>query len=312
MKRRLLILMLAAVTLTVARAQELTATVRAMVGDLVITDYDLRQATAVAIAALPATLSPQERQAEIQRLQDNALDLAIDQELIYMDFQDLKGKVPMEQIQEQLNRIVRDQAGGSEERFREMLHRENLTFQEFQEKIRKRLAVDWLRADRSRNGVSITDEQIRLYFAQHHHDFDTPVSTHVQVIQLRSDGKYAGMIDETIAIIRQRLRNGETFAKLAEEYSEGATTDLGWRTSLAPALAKVVALLKPGEIYWENLVLGDSTYMIRLAGRKGGPANTLTNELAAQIEELLFVQAAEANYRKYIESLYMKYPVRRF
>ena len=99
---------------------------------------------------------------------------------------------------------------------------------------------------------------------------------------------------------------------MAQEYSEGATTDLGWRTSLAPALEKVVALLKPGEIYWENLLIGDSTYLVRLADRKGGPAKTLTNDIAAQIEDLLFAQDAEANYKKYIKSLYMKYPVRRF
>ena len=277
-----------------------------MIGDTVITDFDLRQSTAVAIAALPNTLTPEQRQAEIQKLQDNALDNAIDQELIYLDLQDLKGKVPMDQIQEQLNRI------GSETRFREMLHRENITFQEFQEQIRKRLAVDWLRADRARRGVNITSTAIQQYFKEHQHDFDTPISNHVQVIQLRNDGKYAGKIDETFALIRQRLRNGEAFAKLAELYSEGTTTDLGWRTSLAPALQKVVALLKPGEIYWQNLLLGDSTYMVRLAGRKGGAATTLTPELSEQIEDLLFAQAVEENYKKYIESLYMKYPVRRF
>ena len=156
MKHSILALLMA-VTLPIA-AQQYIDTVRAMVGDTVVTDYDLRQATKAAIEALPSTLTPEERQAEIQKLQDNALDLAIDQELIYLDFQDLKGKVPMDQIQEQINHIVTEQAGGSEERFREMLHRENITYKEFQERIRKRLAVDWLRADRSRNGISITDE----------------------------------------------------------------------------------------------------------------------------------------------------------
>ena len=310
MKRFVLsLLLLAALSLF---AQEYIDTVRAMIGDTVITDFDLRQSTAAAIAALPSTLTPEERQAEIQKLEDHALDNAIDQELIYLDFQDLKGKVPMDQIQEQLNRIVTEQAGGSETRFREMLHRENVTFQEFQERIRKRLAVDWLRADRARRGINITSTAIQQYFAEHQHDFDTPISNHVQVIQLRNDGKYTGKIDETFALIRQRLRNGEAFAKLATLYSEGTTTDLGWRTSLAPALQKVVALLKPGEIYWQNLLLGDSTYLVRLAGRKGGAATTLTPELSEQIEDILYAKAVEENYKKYIESLYMKYPVRRF
>ncbi len=293
-------------------AQEYTDTVRAMVGDTVITDYDLRQTTAMAIATLPNTLTPEERQTEILKLQENALDHAIDQELIYLDFQDLKGKVPMEQIQEQLNQIVTEQAGGSEERFRTMLHRENITFKEFQERIRKRLAVDWLRADRARSGVTVTDDAIKKYFREHQADFNTPVSNHVQVIQLRNDGKYAGKIDETFALIRKQLRNGVAFAKLAEQYSEGTTTDLGWQTSLAPALQKIVGLLNPGEIYWKNLPLGDSTYLVRLAGRKGGLATTLTPELSEQIGDLLYSQAVEANYKKYIESLYMKYPVRRF
>lgn len=309
MKHTLLALLTAAAIPLLA--QEYTDAVRAMVADTVITDYDLRQAAAPAIAALPDTLTPDERQAETQKILDRALDQAIDQELIYLDFQDLKGKVPMDQIQEQINRIVTEQAGGSEERFREMLHRENITYLEFQERLRKHLAVDWLRADRARRGVTITDQQIRQYFEQHCREFDTPVSNHVQVIQLKNDGKFAGQIDDTFALIRQRLRNGETFAKLAEEFSEG-TTDLGWQTSLAPALQQIVSHLKPGEIYWESLPLGDSTYLVRLAERKGGRVTTLTPELADQIEDLLFSQAVEKNYRKYIETLYMKYPVRRF
>ena len=293
-------------------AQEYTDAVRAMVGDTVITDYDLRQTTAAAIAQLPGGLAPAERQAQIEKLQQRALDNAIDNELIYMEFNDLKGKVPMEAIQEQLNQIINEQAGGSETRFREMLHRENLTYKEFQEQIRKRLAVDWLRNDRCRKGIVITDNDIQEYFHAHLNEFDEPLRYHVQVIQLKDSGRFAGKIDDAFGRLRQRLRNGETFEKLAQEYSEGTTYDLGWQTSLAPILQKAVILLKPGEIYWNTITLGDSTYLVRLVDRKGGSPEHLTPQLAAQIEEKLFAQAVEQNYRKYIDSLYMKYPVRRF
>ncbi|MBQ4480284.1 MAG: peptidyl-prolyl cis-trans isomerase [Victivallales bacterium] len=295
-----------------ALAQSYTDAVRAIVGDTVITDFDLPQSVAAAVAMLPPSLSPEQRKAEIEHLQERALDNAVDQELIYLEFQDLKGTVPMSQIQEELNRFVTEQAGGSEERFREMLHRENITFQEFQERIRKHLAVEWLRADRCRRGVIVTEAQIREYFETHRADFDAPVSNHVQVIQLRNDGKYAENLDDTIALIRQKLRNGISFEKLAEEYSEGGAADLGWQTSLAPALQKIVNLLRPGEIYWQSLSLGDSTYLVRLVDRKGGPATTLTHERHDEIEQLLYAKAVEANYKKYIERLYMKFPVRRF
>ena len=292
-------------------AQEYTDAVRAIVGDTIITEYDLRQSVAAAVAMLPPTLSPGERQAEINRLQERALDNAIDQELIYMEFQDLKGSVPMAQIQEELNRFVNDQAGGSEARFREMLHRENITFQEFQERIRKHLAVEWLRADRCRRGVAVTTRQIQQYFEEHRAEFDTPVSYHVQVIQLRNDGKYAESMDETFALIRKQLREGVPFEKLSEEYSEGFT-DLGWQSSLMPGLQRIVDLLRPGEIYWQPLPFKDSVYLVRLADRKGGPATTLTPEIAEQIDQKLYAQTVEEIYKKYIETLYMKYPVRRF
>ena len=293
-------------------AQDYTDAVRAIVGDTVITDYDLRQSIAAAAAMLPSTLSTEERKAEIDRLQERALDNAIDQELIYFEFKDLKGVVPMAQIQEEINHIVTDQAGGSETRFREMLHRENITYQEFQERIRKHLAVDWLRADRCRRGVTVTTRQIQQYFEEHRAEFDTPVSYHVQIIQLRNDGKYAGHLDDTIALIRKNLREGIPFEKVAEEFSEGATTDLGWQSSLMPELQRIVDLLRPGEIYWHPLPFKDSMYLVRLADRKGGRATALTPEISEQIENLLFQQAVEKNYKKYIEGLYMKYPVKRF
>lgn len=294
-----------------AFAQSYTDAVRAIVGDTVITDYDLRQSVAAAVAMLPSSLTPEQRQAEIERLQERALDNAIDQELIYLEFQDLKGTVPMSQIQEELNHFVTEQAGGSEARFREMLHRENITFQEFQERIRKHLAVEWLRADRCRRGVIVTEAQIQQYFEEHQADFDTPVSYHVQVIQLRNDGKYAENLDETFAFIRKQLREGIPFEKLSEEYSEGLT-DLGWQSSLMPGLQRIVDLLRPGEIYWELLPFKDSVYLVYLADRKGGPATVLTPERHEEIKQLLYTRAVEANYKKYIERLYMKFPVRRF
>lgn len=293
-------------TLAAAAEDKTEGAVLAIVGDKVITTYDL-YGVMNAGANSGRNFSSAERAALLERLIDN--------ELIYMDFKALKGRIPEKYIQERLDRIVFEQANGSEEGFRDMLHRDNVTWQEFRERVFQQLAVEMLSYDRTRRNLTVSDREVADYFAAHRDEFVTAPQWRLQVIMFRKDGRYAGKIADTVAQVRKELAAGKDFGELAKAYSEGMNAgnggDLGWQSAMAAPLQELAEKLRVGEVYGGVLDMGN-VYLVRLAGCRGGEKPELTPELSAQIARKLEDLEAQRRYREYVDKLYQKYPVRRF
>ncbi len=315
MRTTILILSLACVFIAGA-TERYSSRVLATIGTEVITSFDIDMACAEQIKSLPANLAPTVRAKQIEEIRKYALDNAINRELIYMDFVELKGSIPPNYIQERIDSIVQQQANGNATVFRDMLHRQNITYQEFYQRLLKNIAIEMLTYDRTRRNLFITEQQIAKYFQEHNAEFSQPVRYRIQAILLKGDGKYANKLQATVGEIRYALTQGQSFDELAKKYSEGVNAenggDLGWQTSVAPGLQKVVEQLKVGEIYNGMLMLGNNAYIIRLAGKEGGATPTMTPEIKEKIRTELENQEAERRFQEYVSTLYMKYPVRRF
>lgn len=287
--------------------------VLAIVGDKVITTVDV--AAQLKDVPLDKNLSPAEQKAQLNRLGLEVLDHLIDSELVYMDFKEKKGKVPPAYLQSRIDRIVVAQANGDEEKFRDILHANNMTYSEFLERVRQNTAVEMMVYDRTRRYVSVTDQQVRDYFDAHGDDFSSKPAYRPQVIMLKHDGRHEGKVAEVVAEILAKYDTGADFGDLAREYSDGMNEaeggDMGWVTELAPAFQKIVAGLKAGEVYRSPLTFGKATYLVRLAEMRPGKEPVLDDETFAQIRELLTDQIAAEKYKAYIKRLYLKFPVRR-
>ena len=287
--------------------------VLAIVGDKVITTVDV--AMQLKDAPVDKSLPQAERKAQLNKLALDVLDHLIDNELVYMDFKERKGKVPNTYLQSRIDRIVVAQANGDEEKFRDLLHANNMTYSEFLEQVRQSTAVEMMVYDRTRRYVTIGDQQVRDYFNAHGDDFGSKPGFRPQVIMLKHDGRHEGKVAETAAEILRKCSEGADFGELAKEYSEGMNAaeggDMGWLTEMAPAFQEIVAGLKAGEVYQGQLTLGKATYLIRLADLRPGKQPVLDEETFGRIRDLLTDQAAAEKYKAYIKRLYLKYPVRR-
>ncbi len=317
--KRVLLCLAALACLCAVRAADLdeldlkSGRVLAIVGDKVITTVDV--AAQLKDAPVDKKLSPAEQKAQLNKLAIDVLDHLIDSELVYMDFKERKGKVPPAYLQSRIDRIVVAQANGDEEKFRDFLHANNMTYSEFLEQVRQSTAVEMMVYDRTRRYVSVTDQQVRDYFNAHGDDFSSKPAYRPQVIMLRHDGRYEGKVAETAGEILQKYADGADFGELAKEYSDGMNEaeggDMGWVTELAPAFQEIVAGLKAGEIYQGQLTLGKATYLVRLADFRPGKKPVLDEETFGRIREILVDQAAAEKYKAYIKRLYLKFPVRR-
>lgn len=294
-------------------ATEISEAVLARVGtDTVITSYDVRVQAAQLESKLPPKMDSRKRMEAVAEIRSNVLDEMIVTELVWLDFQSLRGKIPMDIVQSRIDRLIQSEAGSDEDRFRDMLHRENMTYNEFVEKVKKQLAVEMLLYDRTRRNIFVTDKQIDEYFALHRPEFTTNVRHHLLAILLPQEGDWR----ETFDTLKARIRAGEDFASLAKAFSKGANAeeggDLGWMESMNPALAKTVDGLKVGECNEEPVLVGSNAYLVKLVGKEGGELPELTPELRQRIKKAIENEISAERLEEYKKTLMTKYPVRRY
>ena len=294
-------------------ATEISEAVLARVGtDTVITSYDVRVQAAQLESKLPPKMDSRKRMEAVAEIRSNVLDEMIVTELVWLDFQSLRGKIPMDIVQSRIDRLIQSEAGSDEDRFRDMLHRENMTYNEFVEKVKKQLAVEMLLYDRTRRNIFVTDKQIDEYFALHRPEFTTNVRHHLLAILLPQEGDWR----ETFDTLKARLRAGEDFASLAKAFSKGANAeeggDLGWMESMNPALAKAVDSLKVGEGNEEPVLVGSNAYLVKLVGKEGGELPELTPELRQRIKKAIENEISAERLEEYKKTLMTKYPVRKY
>lgn len=294
-------------------ATEISEAVLARVGtDTVITSYDVRVQAAQLESKLPPKMDSRKRMEAVAEIRSNVLDEMIVTELVWLDFQSLRGKIPMDIVQSRIDRLIQSEAGSDEDRFRDMLHRENMTYNEFVEKVKKQLAVEMLLYDRTRRNIFVTDKQIDEYFAIHRPEFTTNVRHHLLAILLPQEGGWR----ETFDTLKARIRAGEDFASLAKAFSKGANAeeggDLGWMESMNPALAKAVDSLNVGECNEEPVLVGSNAYLVKLVGKEGGELPELTPELRQRIKKAIENEISAERLEEYKKTLMTKYPVRRY
>lgn len=308
------LLLLASLPLLAQEGFSYGDSILAVVGEKVITAYEVMQASSREEARLPHNLTLQKRTDEVVIIRRRTLSNMIDHELVYLEFQALKAKVPESVLQERLNQAIVAQAGGDRAKFEELLYRENMTLQDFKERMSKNLAVDMLLYDRVNRGITISPLKIRQYYESHAADFNQIAKYRIEVILLKKDGRYKDDMAKTVAEIQEKLSGGASFSDLARQYSEGANAeqggDQGWLSNMHEKLQALVLTLKPGEIAAEPLDLGSSFYLVRLAEFSPG-SDTLTRENEEKIRAILIEAEEDQRYEKFLRELRLKYPFKR-
>jgi peptidyl-prolyl cis-trans isomerase SurA len=197
---------------------------------------------------------------------------------------------------EQLDRALEEQ-GLDRAAFRKQIKRELQTFSVLQYKVRSR--------------VKASDEDLRAYYEGHPQEFAGDEEVHVRHIflPLPEDANAA----ETARVqaegqrVLQRLKTGESFAKLAKELSKGPSAedggDLGWlrRGTVQKSLEDAAFALKDGQI--SGIVrAGPGLHILEVEGHRRGGAKTF-DEAKDEIRNRLMEQQAESYRQQYVAEL---------
>lgn len=169
----------------------------------------------------------------------------------------------------------------------------------WKERQRRRMMISKLIDRELGSKIAVTDAEIEGYYKDHKADFYQPVQYHAR--QIVVDNK------ELANKILERIKKGEDFGKLAEEFSLSPDRkrggDLGFfnANSFPPIFAEICGKLRPGET--SGVVASDYGFQIfELVEKRDARQRTL-EDARAEIESLLKEKHLEGTFDAWFKDI---------
>jgi peptidyl-prolyl cis-trans isomerase SurA len=186
----------------------------------------------------------------------------IDEMLLIQRGRELGYRMTDEQFRGILDNIKKENKLESEEQFQAALKQEGMTLDDLRRSIERRMLIDRVQQIEVMQKVGINEEEAKKYYSEHPDEFRTAPAVTLREILVSvpaGDGKSINVGQEEEArekadAARKRIAGGEDFAKVAAEVSDAPSKANGGligpvnRDELAPAVAKVLEGLKPGDV----------------------------------------------------------------
>ncbi len=290
--------------------------VAAVVRDEVITVFDLHRVTQRQETELRRKFKGEELQRHVVALRRSAAQQLIEDELVYAEFQELGAHVPNAFLQEELDRDIRALSGGDRSKFEQRLLASGSTPAEYEQTLRRRLAIRLLLQERVYRGITIRPSAVKQYYEAHADKYRKASRLRLEAIVLRKDGVYKDALRETADRVKDELSKGAEFGSLATTFSEDPSSakkgDLGWleAANVNPAFRDAVQDLTVGDVS-DVGEIGGNLFILRLTGREGGDRQPL-EEVKEKIKTALRAAEADKRRKRFIQELREKYYVRTF
>ncbi|MBW1997433.1 MAG: peptidylprolyl isomerase [Deltaproteobacteria bacterium] len=195
------------------------------------------------------------KESEMRALKKKIIEGIIDRELLFQESQRAGIRIEDKAVEEQLAKIKKRYP--SEEVFKGVLKRVNLTEEEVGFQIRKGLSIQRLISERF-DKIVVSEEEARAFFDKNPQMFKEPEKVRASHILVKvgpgMDEAKKAEARKKIEKARERLSKGEDFAQVAREVSEGPSRtkggDLGYfkRGQMVKPFEDASFAMKPGEV----------------------------------------------------------------
>jgi peptidyl-prolyl cis-trans isomerase SurA len=252
----------------------------------------------------------------------NILNELIDHQLLLQRAAAQQIKVSDAEVDANLERI-RDPEPSQD--FERQLKNRGLTLAELREQVRQDLTIQKLVEQEISSRITVTKAEIANYYAHNLADFRVPEPEYhlAQILVtpvadpqvrnlMRDDAKTEQGARRKIKALYAQLRAGESFARVAEEYSEDPRTapgggDMGFipASTMAsnPHIQRAVRFLKPGQ--FSGIIYGRNGFcIIKLLGFVPAGQRKLSDPQVQQtIRKTLLDEKEEVLKAAYVENL---------
>ncbi|HLA48458.1 MAG: hypothetical protein A2W77_09200 [Nitrospinae bacterium RIFCSPLOWO2_12_39_16] len=174
---------------------------------------------------------------DIYRVEKEVLNEMIEEKLMLQFAEDNNIKVSDEEIKLAIEDIKK-QNNFTDEMLEKELNKENITLNDYKERLRAQITVSKVINYEVRSKVHVEETEVRKYYEEHKEEFITPEEIRVRHIMFAysedMDSQKEEAIKNKAVDILNRIRQGEDFANLASMYSEDSSAknggDLGYFT----------------------------------------------------------------------------------
>jgi len=289
--------------------------IAAVVNGDVITYSELREWIGARERALRSAYQGAELENKLKEIRLAALKDLVDRQLILQEFKKKEkdgATIPSYVLDDRVQTIIREEFGGDRSAFVRTLKSQGYTITKFKEVERDKIIVQVMKQMHVKDSFVISPTQIQSYYDKHKVDYTTPEQVKLRMIVLReddnSDTAPAGGKKEMAQEIRSKLTSGADFGRMAQMYSEDASTqqsegDWGWvdRKTLSEELTKKAFALRAGEIS-DVIEIGNSYYIMMVEARKNAAVKSIS-EVRDEIEQNLIQKEKSDELQRWLDTL---------
>lgn len=303
--------------LATAQRAEIIDGIAAIVNNDVVTISQLRELIGARERSLREVYTGEELSQQLEELRLSALKDLIDRQLILQEFKALEEKgarIPDYVVDDRVQSIIREEFGGDRSAFVRTLRAQGYTLTRFREIERKKIIVQAMRQSKVEDSFVISPTQIQRYYDENKAKFAIPAQVKLRMIVIRDeeDELIPGANKRQVADeIRTKLVEGASFDRMAQMYSEDASTqdiggDWGWieKDTLTPELTSVAFSLQPGQIS-QVVSLQNTYYILMVEARKEAKIRPIS-EVREEIERNLIQQERNKAQDRWLDTLRSK------
>jgi len=166
---------------------------------------------------------------QIPLIQREILENMIKQVLLYQESRKQGIRVESKAVEEHFAGVKKrfpDEAG-----FKKAIEQMDITEEEIREQIQRGLAIQNLIDIEIISKIAVTESESRAYYKDHPEQFAEPAqvkASHILIkVEPGADDSQKAAARKKIEDIRKKIEDGEDFAKMAREYSEGPSSSRG-------------------------------------------------------------------------------------
>jgi peptidyl-prolyl cis-trans isomerase SurA len=289
----------------------------AVVNERVITMGDVMDFIQPSILQLRDAYAGEELERRREEAYKTGLQLLVDQALMVEEFKKLGGAIPDRLVNDRINEVIFEQFDNDRARFLSALAEEQITLDEWRERIRERLIVSALRQQEINDRLQVSPEGLQQAYEKNLPRLSRPAQVKLSMITLRKDRAVEGTpLEETATRVRGRLLAGESFTELAKEFSHDPKAetggDWGWITpkDLREELRNGLAGLKAGDLS-EIIETPEALYLAHVDALRPAFVPTL-DEVRPELEKEVRRAEADRLYAAWMDRLKRKHAIKIF
>lgn len=285
----------------------------AIVNDTIITQSDLNNAFAPVRKKIEENTTVAEREKVLRDTREAYLNRMIDNILIEQQAAKLGIVVQDEDVTNTIRNILA-QKNLTMDDFEKILEQEGMSLDAYKKDVKEQMTRSKVIRRELRTTISVSDEEIGDYYTQHIKAYEGETAVRISQIVLfypdNADDEMKGKIRVKMEEILNRLKAGESFEKLASQYSQGPTAreggDIGFveRGIMNPEMEKVAFALEPGQ---GSGIIESSAGLsiIAVTDKRGGNARGIES-VRDEIKDKLMDAKMEKKYDEWISDLRKK------